>query len=287
MADACPHAQDIALNRAAAKAAGLHYVTEEESGPVASAARTDVCLPGCEGPRGARCANPRADSILVIPPAWTDVWICARADGHLQATGRDARGRKQHRYHPNWTSTRHRAKYDRMVEFALALPEIRRRVQADLRKPAQSREHVLATVVTLLEKTLIRIGNKEYARANNSFGLTTLMDEHVQIKGSSMTFRFRAKSGIMQTIELEDAPLARIVKNCRDLPGKALFQYLDKRRHVVSASTRPQSTRTFATSRGSRSRPRTSGRGPQACWRRLPSASFLSRPPTQRSRGTS
>jgi DNA topoisomerase-1 len=115
-----------------------------------------------------------------------------------------------------------------MIEFALALPAIRRRVAADLRKPPLSRDHVLATVVTLLEKTLIRIGNKEYARANKSFGLTTLMDEHVQIKGSSVKFHFRAKSGVMQTIELEDAPLARIVKKCRALPGKTLFQYLDK-----------------------------------------------------------
>ena len=223
--------KDIALNRAAAKAAGLHYVTEEESGLSRVRRGQTFAYRDAKG-RSVRDAQTleRIRSI-VIPPAWTDVWICARADGHLQATGRDARGRKQHRYHPNWTSTRHRAKYDRMVEFALALPEIRKRVQADLRKPAQSREHVLATVVALLEKTLIRIGNKEYARSNNSFGLTTLMDEHVQIKGSSMTFRFRAKSGIMQTIELEDAPLARIVKNCRALPGKALFQYLDKDGH--------------------------------------------------------
>ena len=165
---------------------------------------------------------------LVIPPAWTDVWICTRANGHLQATGRDARGRKQHRYHPAWTSARNIAKYDRMIAFAITLPEIRKRVHADLKKPALSRDHVLATVVTLLEKTLIRVGNKEYARANNSFGLTTLLDEHVQIRGRSVKFHFRAKSGVMQTIELQDAPLARIVKRCRALPGKTLFQYLDK-----------------------------------------------------------
>jgi DNA topoisomerase-1 len=165
---------------------------------------------------------------LVIPPAWNDVWISVRADGHLQATGRDARGRKQHRYHPAWTHARKSAKYDSMIEFALALPAIRRRVHADLRKAPLSREHVLATVVTLLEKTLIRIGNKEYARANKSYGLTTLLDEHVQIKGNAVRFQFRAKSGVMQTIELNDAAIARFVRRCRNLPGKALFQYLDE-----------------------------------------------------------
>jgi DNA topoisomerase-1 len=137
------------------------------------------------------------------------------------------RGRKQHRYHAGWTAARNGSKYDQMVDFALALPAIRRRVQTDLRKPPLSREHVLAVVVTLLERTLIRIGNKEYARANKSFGLTTLLDEHVQIKGASVTFRFRAKSGVMQTIELNDATLARLVKKCRELPGRTLFQYLD------------------------------------------------------------
>ena len=214
-------------NQAAATAAGLHYVMDGETGLTrARRGRTFVYRDA----KGRVVRDPRTLNrirSLVIPPAWTDVWICARPDGHLQATGRDARGRKQHRYHPDWTSARTGSKYDRMVEFALALPSIRQRVHADLRKPALTREHVLATVVTLLEKTLIRIGNKEYARANNSFGLTTLLDQHVQIKGNSMTFHFRAKSGVMQTIAVSDAPLARIVKQCRDLPGKTLFQYLD------------------------------------------------------------
>ncbi len=216
----------------------MHYVAQGESGLSRVRHGKSFAYRDAKGRaiRDARILD-RIRSI-VIPPAWTDVWICARADGHVQATGRDARGRKQHRYHPDWTSTRHTAKYDRMVEFALALPAIRRRVDADLRKPAQSREHVLATVVALLEKTLIRIGNKEYARANNSFGLTTLLDEHVEIKGSSVTFRFRAKSGVMQTIELDDAPLARIVRKSRELPGNALFQYLDKdgRRQCVDSA---------------------------------------------------
>lgn len=214
-------------NRAAAKAAGLHYVSAGEPGISRTAHGKTFTYRDAKGRqvRDARTLN-RVRS-LVIPPAWTQVWICARATGHLQATGRDARGRKQHRYHPEWTTARTGAKYDQMIEFALALPAIRKRVHADLKKAPLSREHVLAVVVTLLEKTLIRIGNKEYARANKSFGLTTLLDEHVQIKGASLKFHFRAKSGVMQTIELNDATLARIVKKFRALPGHTLFQYLD------------------------------------------------------------
>lgn len=230
---------DIDLNRAAAAAAGLHYVIDGEPGLTRAKRGRAFAYRDAKGHAVRDARTLERIRSLVIPPAWTGVWICARADGHVQATGRDARGRKQHRYHPDWTAARTSAKYDRMVEFAQALPSIRRRVRADLRKPPLSREHVLATVVTLLEKTLMRIGNKEYARANNSFGLTTLLDEHVQIKGSSMTFHFRAKSGIMQTIALEDAPLARIVRRSRDLPGKTLFQYLDgegRRQCVDSAA---------------------------------------------------
>ena len=218
---------DIAANKLVAKAAGLHYVVDGETG-IARVRRGKAFA--YRDDKGRVVRDPKTlDRIrsIVIPPAWTDVWICSRENGHIQATGRDARGRKQHRYHPSWTKARNDAKYDSMIEFALALPAIRRRVQADIRKAPLTREHVLATVVTLLEKTLIRIGNKEYARANKSFGLTTLRDEHVSIKGSAVRFQFRAKSGVMQTIELNDAALARIVRRCRNLPGKALFQYLD------------------------------------------------------------
>ena len=220
---------EIAGNKAAARAAGLHYVRDGEPGISRIARGRTFVYRGASGRtiRDARTLD-RIRS-LVIPPAWADVWICARPDGHLQATGRDARGRKQHRYHPLWTAARESAKYDQMIEFALALPVIRKRLEADLRKPPLSREHVLATVVTLLEKTLIRIGNKEYARTNKSFGLTTLLDDHVQIKGPVLTFRFRAKSGVMQTIELNDARLAREVRAFRALPGRALFQYVDAR----------------------------------------------------------
>ena len=223
---------------------------------------------------------------LVIPPAWTQVWICARADGHLQATGRDARGRKQHRYHPRWTAARDCTKFDQMIEFALALPAIRKRVEADLRRTPLSREHALGTVVTLLEKTLIRIGNREYARTNKSFGLTTLLNEHVEIKGASLRFHFRAKSGVMQTIELNDATLARSVRSFRALPGRALFQYVDaagNRQCVDSVAVNTY----FAASPDGRSLRRISGRGRALSSPPRLSAISLTPRRTRRSDGTS
>ncbi|HXG56661.1 MAG TPA: hypothetical protein VNJ03_14890 [Vicinamibacterales bacterium] len=175
---------------------------------------------------------------LVIPPAWEDVWICADPHGHLQATGRDARGRKQHRYHPKWRVARDETKYHRMIGFAQALPVIRRRTRADLRRPTLAREKVLALVVELLEKTLIRVGNDEYARQNRSFGLTTLRDGHVEVRGGRARFSFRGKSGVEHEIDLDDRRLSRIVKACRDIPGYELFQYYgdDGRRRAVDSS---------------------------------------------------
>jgi DNA topoisomerase-1 len=233
-----PARADLAANVASAKAAGLRYVTGGEPGLSRALRRTSFIY---RDSKGRIVRNPRTLAriqALVIPPAWTDVWICAREGGHLQATGRDARRRKQYRYHPGWTAERNDDKYGRMIEFGLALPAIRRRVNADLRKAPLSRDFVLATVVKLLEKTLIRIGNREYARANHSFGLTTMRDEHVRVKGASVRFHFRAKSGVMQTIELSDATLAGIVKKCRKLPGRALFQYVgaDGRRQCVDSA---------------------------------------------------
>jgi DNA topoisomerase-1 len=168
---------------------------------------------------------------LVIPPAWTDVWICANPLGHLQATGRDARGRKQYRYHPRWRQVRDEVKYGRLLAFAGALPKIRERTGADLKRTGLPREKVLATVVELLEKTLIRVGNEEYVRDNNSYGLTTMRDTHATVNGSSVRFEFRGKSGIAHSVDLHDARLARIVKACRDLPGYELFQYVDDDGH--------------------------------------------------------
>jgi DNA topoisomerase-1 len=163
---------------------------------------------------------------LAIPPAWTDVWICPDPQGHLQATGRDARGRKQHRYHPRWREIRDETKYHRMIGFAHALPIIRRRTNADLRKPGLQLQKVLAAIVQLLEKTLIRVGNGEYARHNRSFGLTTLRDGHVEVKGGRVKFEFRGKSGVEHEVDLDDRRLARVVRQCQDLPGYELFQYI-------------------------------------------------------------
>jgi DNA topoisomerase-1 len=169
---------------------------------------------------------------LAIPPAWTDVWICPRPHGHLQATGRDARGRKQHRYHPRWTAVRDEAKYARMLTFADALPALRRRTEADLALRGLPWRKVVAAVVQLLEKTLIRIGNDEYARQNRSFGLTTIEDRHARVRGVGMRFRFRGKSGKPHDVQLTDPRLARIVKQCQELPGSQLFQYIGERGRV-------------------------------------------------------
>jgi DNA topoisomerase-1 len=165
---------------------------------------------------------------LVIPPAYTDVWICPHANGHLQATGRDARGRKQYRYHPKWRVHRDETKFDRMLEFGRALPRIRKRVARDLRARGLPREKVLAAIVRLLECTLIRVGNEEYARSNGSYGLTTLRNRHVGLKGTALALEFRGKSGIVQRALVNDRAVTRIVRNCRDLPGQELFQWIDE-----------------------------------------------------------
>ena len=175
---------------------------------------------------------------LVIPPAWKDVWISPDPRGHLQATGRDARGRKQYRYHPRWRQIRDETKYYRLIGFAQALPGVRRRTDTDLRRAGLPKEKVLAAVVQLLEKTLIRVGNDEYARQNRSFGLTTLRNAHVEVSGGRVRFAFRGKSGVEHEVDLDDRRLARVVTACRDLPGYELFQYLDDqgRRQTIESS---------------------------------------------------
>ncbi|HEY8923543.1 MAG TPA: DNA topoisomerase IB [Polyangia bacterium] len=165
---------------------------------------------------------------LAIPPAWTDVWICPDPRGHLQATGRDARGRKQYRYHPRWREERDSTKYERMIDFGRAWPRLRRAIAADLKLPGLPRRKVLATVVRLLDTTFIRVGNEEYERTNHSFGLTTLKDRHVEIGRGRVRFHFRGKSGVFHDISVHDPTVARIVRRCRDLPGQELFQYLDE-----------------------------------------------------------
>jgi DNA topoisomerase-1 len=192
-------------------------------------------------PTGRRLTHPatlKRIKALAIPPAWTDVWIATDANVHLQATGRDARGRKQYRYHQRWREVRHETKYERLVPFARALAALRRRIEQDLRASNLTRNKVVAAVVELLGRTFIRIGNVEYARANKSYGLTTLKDGHVHIRGGELRFEFRGKSGVRQSVTYSDARLARIVKRCQDLPGQELFQYLgdDGRRRVVTSA---------------------------------------------------
>ena len=200
---------------------------------------------------------------LAIPPAWSDVWICADDRGHLQATGRDARGRKQYRYHPAWRETREADKFEHLAEFAQALPAIRRRVRADLSLTGLPRPKVLAAIVRLLESTCIRVGNERYAEQNASYGLTTMRNRHVRVNGKRVQFSFRGKSGKFHKIAIDDPELARIIEHCRDLPGQDLFQYLDDDGNVQSigsqdvndylkeAAGREVSTKNFRTWAGS------------------------------------
>ncbi len=210
-----------------ATAAGLRYVNGNEPG-----------IRRKRAGRGFRYVDARGEAVrdrktlerirsLGIPPAWTDVWICANPRGHLQATGKDAKGRKQYRYHPRWRAVRDATKYDRMIAFAEALPAIRARVTADLALHDLPREKVLAAVVRLLDETSLRIGNQEYARENESYGLTTLRNEHAEVAGTRVRFRFRGKSGKEREVDVRDRRVAKIVRRCQELTGYELFQYVD------------------------------------------------------------
>jgi DNA topoisomerase-1 len=223
---------------ASARAAGLRYTSDTRPGIRRTRHRGNFRYFGSEGRRITSAEELGRIRSLVIPPAWEDVWICPDPRGHLQATGRDARGRKQYRYHPKWREIRDETKYDRMIGFAQALPLIRERTDRDLKKPGVPREKVLGTVVQLLEKTLIRVGNDEYAKQNRSFGLTTLRDGHVDVRGGRLRFTFRGKSGIEHEIDLDDRRLAKIVRACRDIPGYDLFQFYDEqgKRQVVGSA---------------------------------------------------
>ena len=212
---------------ASAESAGLRYVCDDRPGIRREMGPLGFKYIGPDGKVIRQPAQLRRIRALAVPPAWTDVWICVDPRGHLQATGRDARGRKQYRYHPQWRVCRDETKYDRLQAFAAALPKIRARTTADLARTGLPREKVLAAVVQLLEKSLIRVGNEEYARDNKSFGLTTLQDKHVVVKGSTLRFEFRGKSGKRHAVDVNDRRLARIVKQCQDLPGQDLFQYVD------------------------------------------------------------
>jgi DNA topoisomerase I len=222
---------------AAAEQAGLVYVLDEEPGIRRRRSGKGFSFLNPDGtPVKDKETLARIKS-LAIPPAYTDVWICADPKGHIQATGRDDKGRKQYRYHPRWREVRDSTKYERMLDFGKALPAIRQRIEADMAKRGLPREKVLATVVHLLENTLIRVGNTTYSKENKSFGLTTLQDKHVQVDGGKMRFQFKGKSGKIWNLQVKDRRIARIVKSCQDVPGQHLFQYLDDdgERHGVTS----------------------------------------------------
>jgi DNA topoisomerase-1 len=214
--------------RDAAETAGLLYVSDEEPGIRRKKAGKGFTYLKPDGGRVEDKATLDRIRSLAIPPAYTDVWICPKANGHIQATGRDAKGRKQYRYHPAFREVRESTKYDHMIEFAKGLPAIRKTIDEHMSLPGLPREKVLATVVHLLDNTLIRVGNSDYARQNKSYGLTTLRDPHVKVDGAELKFQFKGKSGKTWRLSVKDRRIAKIVKACQDLPGQDLFQYLDE-----------------------------------------------------------
>ncbi|MCO7518364.1 MULTISPECIES: DNA topoisomerase IB [unclassified Pseudomonas] len=218
--------------------AALHYVDDTQPGLSRRRWRERFHYYDAQGQRVRDAQTLARIAALAIPPAYTDVWICADPQGHLQATGRDARGRKQYRYHEQWRTLRDQHKYGRMLAFAQALPTLRRQLDAHLARPGLDREKVMALVISLLDSTLIRIGNRQYLRDNRSYGLTTLNTRHVQVKGSTLRFQFRGKRGVEHNVTLRDRRLAGLVKRCMELPGQALFQYLDEQgqRHSVGST---------------------------------------------------
>ena len=220
--------EDVVDPALVAQAAGLRYVSDMSPGIKRKRAGKYFSYIGLDGKPIHDAAELKRIRALAIPPAWTNVWICPKPNGHIQATGRDAKGRKQYRYHPRWRAVRDETKYHRMIAFGEALPAIRARVTQDLARPGKlSREKVLAAVILLLDATSIRVGNEEYARENRSYGLTTLRNRHVAISGSSIRFHFRGKSGKEHRVTIRNKRLARVVKDCQELPGHELFQYVD------------------------------------------------------------
>jgi DNA topoisomerase-1 len=221
----------------AAQSARLHYVSDVGPGIQRRRAGKAFSYIGTDG----RPIRDHEELVrikrLAIPPAWKDVWICPFANGHIQATGRDAKGRKQYRYHSRWREVRDENKYGRLLLFGRVLPKIRAHLQKDFARPGLPREKVLAAMIRLLETTLIRVGNEEYAKSNRSFGLTTMRDRHVDINGSNVRFQFAGKSGKRHEIDLNDRRLAGVVKRCRDIPGQDLFQYFDSEGNRQSISS--------------------------------------------------
>jgi DNA topoisomerase I len=214
--------------RDAAESAGLRYISDDRPGIRRKKVGTGFTYTRPDGSRLAKRETLKRIKALAIPPAWTDVWICPFADGHIQATGRDAKGRKQYRYHPRFREVRESTKYEHMVAFADALPAIREKVREHMSLRGLPREKLLATVVHLLETTLIRVGNDDYARQNNSYGLTTLKNRHVAVDGNEVRFRFTGKSGKQWSLRVRDRRVAKMIRACQDLPGQELIQYVDE-----------------------------------------------------------
>ncbi len=211
----------------AAEEAGLRYVSDDRPGFTRKAKGDDFEYFDTSGKKINDEKRLLRIRRLAVPPAYIDVWICPTANGHLQATGRDARGRKQYRYHEKWREARDETKYDRMVTFGAALPKIRKRVEADLALPGLPKDKVLATIISIMERTFIRVGNEEYARENKSYGLTTMRNRHVKVQGTKLRFNFRGKSGVQHEVDVVDRRLARIVKKLQDLPGQEIFGFLN------------------------------------------------------------
>lgn len=225
-------------NRIVAETCGLVYVDDASEGIRRRRFGKSFAYYDPKGKLIREHAELRRIRALAVPPAYQDVWICPDPAGHIQATGRDERGRKQYRYHPRWRETRDATKYEHMLDFAKALPRLRQKVAADMRLPGLKREKVLATIVDLLDKTLMRVGNRDYANDNKSYGLTTLRNKHVSIAGSELRFEFKGKSGKLWLVEIADKRVAKVVRACQDLPGQHLFQYLDEtgNRQIVTSS---------------------------------------------------
>lgn len=218
-------------------AAGLRYVSDSSPGIARKRKGGNFTYHDKEGKRVRDHSELKRIRSLAIPPAWERVWISPQANGHLQATGIDAKGRKQYKYHPTWRTVRDEAKFERLLAFAEVLPRIRAQVAQDMDRPDLSREKVLATIVRLLEVSLIRIGNEEYAQENKSFGLTTMRNRHVEVEGSNVRFQFRGKSGRKHTVEVSDRRVARVIQKCQDLPGQQLFEYENPAGEVVAIAS--------------------------------------------------
>lgn len=207
--------------------AGLRYVSDSMPGIRRQRRGRGFTYIDPQGKRITDVAELQRIHELVIPPAWEDVWVCPLRTGHIQVTGRDARGRKQYRYHERWSEISNQTKFDRMLEFGEQLPKIREQVRKDLAVPVLNKRKVVAAVIEILDRTMIRVGNREYAEANESFGATTLTHDHVEVQGSTVRFEFKGKSGKQVEVDLRDRRLARVVQRCEEIPGHELFQYLN------------------------------------------------------------